>query len=120
MRLPWTVGALGYVNGKVGRKDEAQKLLKELLDRSSKDYVPWSRLALAYAGIGDKEKVLDFLERAYDEREAWNASLLVDFAWDDLRSEPRFRRLVDLLHLADEDRQVDLGERQQSVATVSL
>ena len=118
VRLPWTVGALGYVHGKVGNKREAEKLLKELLSRSSKEYVPLSRLALAYAGTGDKEKVLDCLERAYEEREAWNASLLVDSAWDDLRSEPRFRRLVDLLHLADEDRQVELDVGKQTVAAV--
>jgi hypothetical protein len=48
-----------------------------------------------YAGLGEKEKAFEFLERAYQERSldvSW--FLKADLRIDNLRSDPRFQDLV--------------------------
>jgi len=38
---------------------------------------------------------LDWLERAYDERDMWMAFLKLDALFDPLRTKPRFRALLE-------------------------
>jgi hypothetical protein len=52
-------------------------------------------MATVYAGLGEKEKAFEFLERAYQERSldvSW--FLKADLRIDSLRSDPRFQDLV--------------------------
>jgi len=48
-------GFLGYAYGRAGRRDEAKKL-------AAADQPPYQQ-ALTFAGLGDKERTLDALER---------------------------------------------------------
>jgi hypothetical protein len=50
---------------------------------------------VVYLGIGDKEKALDWIERAIDERRGWAAYLRVHPVVDSLRDEPRFQQLIE-------------------------
>jgi serine/threonine-protein kinase len=56
--------------------------------------VRFTCFALVHLGLGEKEQALDLLERAAAAREANVAGLYVHPVWDPLRSEPRFRRLL--------------------------
>jgi adenylate cyclase len=52
-------------------------------------------IATIYAGLEDKERAFEFLEKAYQERStdlSW--FLRSDLRIDTLRSEPRFRELL--------------------------
>jgi TolB-like protein/Flp pilus assembly protein TadD len=49
------LGFLGYAYGRAGRREEAEKLATKILD-------PYA-LALTFAGIGDKERAVEALER---------------------------------------------------------
>jgi len=51
-------------------------------------------LAGAYAGLGDKEQTLTWLERAYQEHSNDMTTLKVGPTWDLVRREPRFQRLM--------------------------
>ena len=51
-------------------------------------------LAVVNIGIGDKQRALDWVERAIDERRGWAAYLRVHPVVDSLRDEPRFNELV--------------------------
>ena len=66
-----------------------------LAARSRRTHVPAVRIARLYAHAGDKEEVLRWLQKAYDQRETPLTHLGVAWDWDFLRSDPRFR---DLLH----------------------
>jgi len=46
------------------------------------------------AGLGDKELVLSWLERAYDERSPFFKKLKVDPKFDLVRTDPRFVSLL--------------------------
>lgn len=51
-------------------------------------------VAMFYAGLGDKDKALAWLERAFDEQSPCLVVLKVDPLFDSLRSDPRFQDLV--------------------------
>jgi hypothetical protein len=55
----------------------------------------YERLAILYARLGEKEKALQALECAYQERQLHMTEIGIEPAFDALRSEPRFH---DLLH----------------------
>jgi tetratricopeptide (TPR) repeat protein len=50
--------------------------------------------AWIYANLGENEKALDWLEKAYEKRDARLVQLNIDPKWDRLRGEPRFQKLV--------------------------
>jgi len=51
-------------------------------------------LARAYERLGDRTQALLWLEQALEERDSWTIYLKVDPAFASLRSEPRFRQIV--------------------------
>jgi hypothetical protein len=65
----------------------------------AKRYVSALYFAGVYNGLGDKKTALDWLEKAYRERNDRLIYLNVDPMADPLRSEPRFRDLMKRLHL---------------------
>ncbi|MGI8788905.1 MAG: protein kinase domain-containing protein [Pyrinomonadaceae bacterium] len=84
----------GYALAKSGREKEARALLKELLNLSAERYVPSSNIAMIYNGLGETENALEYLERAFAERDARMAFLKVEPKWNSLRREPRFIELM--------------------------
>lgn len=56
--------------------------------------------AALYAIAGDRDRAFAMLERAYDRRELWLVYLKVDPAWDNLRADPRFEKLLHRVGLA--------------------
>jgi non-specific serine/threonine protein kinase len=93
------VSVLGLAYGSAGMKDEALKIL-ERLDGFSKDrYVGSLWRALVWLGLGEKNKALENLEKAYLERESVMAFLKVWPILDGLRSEPRFQALLKKMNL---------------------
>jgi serine/threonine protein kinase len=93
------LSTLGLVYGLAGMKDEALKIL-ERLDGLSKDhYVGSFWRALVWIGLGENNKALENLEKAYPERESLMASLKVWPFFDSVRSEPRFKDLLKKMNL---------------------
>ena len=56
-------------------------------------------LAILYTGLGEKEKAFASLEKAFTARDLQMQFLGVDPAFDDLRPDPRFKKLVRKLNL---------------------
>ena len=85
---------LGYVLARAGKRDEAQEVLDGLQRLSQQKYVSAYFIALIYVGLGEKDQAFQWLERAYEERNAHMISLKVEPVFDPLRSDPRFANLV--------------------------
>ena len=66
----------------------------ELEERSDRGYVPPCFFAWMHAGLGDRDRAFEWLERAYEQRETGLVKLQVDPDWDTLRDEPRFQELL--------------------------
>ena len=84
------VSMLGYAFARANRKQQAQQILDELLARSQQGYVPPVSIATVYAGLGDTDKAITWLNFACDVRDVRLAYLKTDHRWDPLRNDPRF------------------------------
>ena len=76
-----------------GRKEEATKIVKDLENRQSQGSSTDASIALIYVGLGDNDRAMIWLRKAYQAR--FNPSILTRPVFDPLRSDPRFQ---DLLH----------------------
>jgi len=90
-----SLGVLAHAYGKAGRRQEALKLVSELLHRPNDQHVPpWRPLAIAYSGLGDKDKAFAVLETAYERRSGALFELNSQPLYAPLRSDPRFSDLA--------------------------
>jgi len=86
--------ALAHAYAAVGRKAEAQKILREWL-RPKASYVSPYMIAAIYAGLGNEDRAFEYLERAYQERSTdLTYFLRADLRMDSLRSDSRFQDLM--------------------------
>ena len=75
-------------------------------DNPPEAYTTHDGLSILYVRIGEKEKALNALERAYEERLLHMTEIGVEPAFDELRSEPRFKKLLQKVGLlADSEAQ---------------
>ena len=91
---PQTIAALGYTYGISGDRDEAEKTLVHLEKLSSKRVISPYHFAIIYAGLGDQEKALEFLQRCLEHRDWELVFLKVHPYWDTLRDDARFVELL--------------------------
>jgi TolB-like protein/DNA-binding winged helix-turn-helix (wHTH) protein/tetratricopeptide (TPR) repeat protein len=96
VRFPGT-GSLalrGYMFAKQGHASEARDVLRALEAVARDKYVPPSRVAMVHAGLGEREAVFDWLEKAYVVRDVNLIFLPVNPIWDPYRTDPRFGALL--------------------------
>jgi TolB-like protein/DNA-binding winged helix-turn-helix (wHTH) protein/Tfp pilus assembly protein PilF len=90
-----TMAGLAHAYVASGKRSEAEKVLRELQTRSKTDYVSPYMIGAIYAGLGNKDKAFEFLEKAYKEKSPDVAYFLkADLRIDSLRSDPRFQDLL--------------------------
>lgn len=89
-------GHLGYVYAVSGQRNEAQKLVAELVKETRTKDVSPCNIARIYAGLGQNEQAFVWLERAIAERDTnlTMPGLKVDAQLDSLHSDPRFQDLL--------------------------
>ena len=92
-------GFLGLWLAKSGKRDEAVKLLGELKQESTRNYVQGYTFALIYVGLGDKEEALNWLEKQMSSRAETANQYAVAPELDDLRAEPRFKEMLKRMNL---------------------
>lgn len=85
---------LAYAYAKAGRLDDLKKLLKDLLQEVGKNHDLAISVASAYANLGDRDHSIEWLEQAYKERIASLVYVSNNFAFDNLREDPRFQELL--------------------------
>lgn len=91
---PPILGVLGHVYGVAGKTADAEKILAQLGAESTQRYVSPFYIALVYAGLGENDKAIDNLEKAYQDRSNGVVFLKVDPQLDGLRASPRFQALL--------------------------
>jgi tetratricopeptide (TPR) repeat protein len=89
-----TIAALAHALAKSGRANEARALLRTLERRSKESYVPPYNIAIVYAGLGEKTKVLEWLRRALQDRSLRPVWLKSDPRLNDLRHAGELNGLV--------------------------
>ncbi len=88
-----------YALAKSGKRDEAQAELQRLLKLSATRYVAPYSIALIYNSLELRNGALEWLEKAYEERDPQMTFLKVEPKWNNLREEPRFIDLMRRMNL---------------------
>lgn len=93
-RNPHMLAACGFCLARAGRTSDALGVAEELKKIYAPVYMSPFNVAMVYAGLGEKDETIEWLERAYDDHSMWlifvNAYPIFDF----LRPDPRFQDLV--------------------------
>ncbi len=90
----WSDVILSNIFVKAGRPEESRPILDQLLLREKSRFVPPYHIASVYNNVGDKERALDWLEKAYDIRDPKMTFLKTDTNWKNVENEPRFKDLL--------------------------
>jgi len=90
----FVLGLLGYGYAVTGRRADAFKVLHSLDEMEGRRYVSRAARVYVYAGLGDKDKAFEWLEKAYQERSDALAWFRQEPESKSLRSDPRFATLM--------------------------
>jgi tetratricopeptide (TPR) repeat protein len=90
----WLVAALAAAKARLGDTDDAERMLAELEQRATEEYVSPMALGVIYAALGQFDRAVDEVERSFAQRDCWVVSLGVEPAWAPLRGHPRFEAIV--------------------------
>lgn len=94
-RLPLLVGNLARMQALAGCPATARELIAELEERSNRgEYVSTISFLNGFLGLGDRERALGILDRAFEAGASYLIALNVYEIFDPLRDDPRFRSLV--------------------------
>ena len=84
----------GYTLAAMGRRREAEQVLRTLLQTARARFVPPYNFALLYAGLGDSDAAYEWLEKARLVRDVHMVFLTVEPKWDPLRGQPQYQTLL--------------------------
>ncbi len=97
---PWFWSDLAYVSGRAGKQEQARRAIDKLRQLYQPQRTDPALFAIAYAGLGDKDQSLAWLEKAYSQHSNSMATLKVDPIYDCLRGDRRFEDLLRRVGLA--------------------
>jgi TolB-like protein/Tfp pilus assembly protein PilF len=84
---------LGHVYAKLGRRSEAEAVIKELEKRYTNKQADGRDLAVVYVGLDDKDQAFAWLEKAYQERSVFMVFLKLEPLLEPLHNDPRWNDL---------------------------
>jgi TolB-like protein/Flp pilus assembly protein TadD len=88
-----------HVQALTGHRAAAEDAIRMLTELATHKYVPPSNIAIVYAGLGEVESALSWLEKAFETRDVRLVFLQVDPRWDLLRNHVQFKDLARRLDL---------------------
>ena len=91
---PYFDAALAYAYARAGDRAKAEQMLRDWDDLAKQRYISPGLRVLLHLGLGEKDEALDWLEKCYEEQDAYCWSLKVFQIFDPLRTEPRFQALL--------------------------
>ncbi|MBI4481998.1 MAG: tetratricopeptide repeat protein [Acidobacteria bacterium] len=89
-----TMALLAHGYAAAGRKEEAHKVLEQIRELSQRRYVSAYGISTVYAGLGETDLALEWLEKACEDRDSWLFLMRVDPHLQGLRADLRFTELV--------------------------
>lgn len=89
-----TLMRLAHAYAVAGKTDEARKILEQMENPPKGLYISPNDIATVYAGLGEKDKVFLWLDRALQKRASGILLVFRDPAFDSIRQDPRYRQLL--------------------------
>lgn len=89
-----SLGIAGFVYAKTGDRDKAEGIISKFRELSKTQYVLNSYVAQIYGSLGEKDKAFAELEKAFEERDYFIATMRTNPMFDDIRGDPRFAEIA--------------------------
>lgn len=99
--LPVALKVLGFVQSQVGQQSEALAIAKQLEAEFAKGQVDARDVAFVYAGLGENDKVFEWLEKDFQNHNLSLLELRMEVPFTPLRSDPRFKDLLRRMDLQE-------------------
>ncbi len=95
------ISDLAWAHAKAGNIEEAKSILADLLRINEQSHKSETEIAGVYLSLGEKDKAMEWLEKAYDRHAGYLLAINYDCSFDDFRSDPRFRALLKKIGFPD-------------------
>jgi tetratricopeptide (TPR) repeat protein len=86
--------ALAHIYATAGKKDEAKKIVDDVVSNYTLSGNDYRGMALIYTALGKKDRAFYWLEKSYENHEESLCSLKIDPKLDSLRSDLRFDAMM--------------------------
>jgi TolB-like protein/DNA-binding winged helix-turn-helix (wHTH) protein/Tfp pilus assembly protein PilF len=96
---PWILSDKVYVYSRSGRPAEARRALAKLQEAYQHSSLDPAAMIWAYAGMGDRDQTIAWLEKGYAQHSNALNTLKVEPVFDFLRSDSRFQNLMQRIGL---------------------
>jgi hypothetical protein len=95
---PWPSAVEVYVYARSGQTAEAQRSLQKLQHSTQREFQDPAAMLMAHVGLANRIETFSWLQKCYDARSPLT-TLKVDPMYDALRSDPRFQKFLQDVHL---------------------
>jgi len=85
---------LAITYARMGRRDDARRILRQLIDRARVQYVAAESIAAVYVALGENNEAFQWLERAFSEHSGNLDVFAFHREFRPLHSDPRFAELL--------------------------
>lgn len=92
---------LGYIQAQLGNRAEALAIAREIEEKFAQGEADGRDVAVVYAGLGDTDKVFEWLEKDFQTRALSLAELRHEVPFVALRDDPRFKDLLKRMGLPE-------------------
>jgi TolB-like protein/cytochrome c-type biogenesis protein CcmH/NrfG len=99
---PLVMASIACAHAIGGNRGQALKVVKELDELSRERYISPYDLAKIQLSLGDTDKAIELLEKAFDDQSEFAIFMKVDPSLDSLRDVPRFNALLDRVRAAED------------------
>ena len=97
-----TQKVLGYVHAATGNRSEALAIVRDLEGKFARGEADGRDVAVVYAGLGENDKVFEWLDKDFQNRNSSMVELRSEVPFVPLRSDPRFKALLKRMNLPNE------------------
>ena len=99
--VPLCAAYLGFCYARLGNIGGAHKILEDCLRISKNSYFSPYFIAIIYSGLGDPDKVFEWLNRAYEVQDPWQTMIKMVNIFANFHSDPRWTEQMKKRGLAD-------------------
>ncbi|NOT48543.1 MAG: protein kinase [Acidobacteria bacterium] len=92
---------LGYGYAVTGKRGEAIAIAKELEEKFARNESNGQYIASVYAGLGDKDKAFEWLEKDFNNRHGSLPDIVWRIHFESLRDDPRYKDLLKRMNLPE-------------------
>ncbi|MDI1243372.1 MAG: tetratricopeptide repeat protein [bacterium] len=100
-RYSLVLGHLGYGYAVTGKRDQALAVIKEIEEKYFRKQAHGKDVAAVHAGLGDKDKAFEWLEKDFQNRDGLLLELTVSIPHESLRDDARYKDLLKRMGLPE-------------------